>query len=149
MVVDTVYHVVPIGKRRGIYGGIRGKLIKDLNAEILVTRWDSAGFYQPRTQARSELFLNTRWLRRFPSGNFGLKLAGIHEYRGDVRFPTADGFRTTASSNVFSALVEIRILRGVASYQVRNVFGETYQIFPDFFMPRSIGVYGLRWEFWN
>ena len=63
--------------------------------------------------------------------------------------PTADGFRATEASNVVSALVEIRILRGVASYQVRNVFGENYQQFPDFFMPRSIGIYGLRWEFWN
>ena len=148
-VIDTVYHVVPIGKRRGLYGGIRGKLIKDLNAEVLITRWDTAGFYQPRYQARSELYLNTRWLSRFPSGSFGLKLAAIHEYRGVVRFPTTEGFNTTTSSNVFSGLVEIRILRGVASYQVRNVFGEIYQQFPDFIMPRSVGVYGLRWEFWN
>ena len=80
---------------------------------------------------------------------FGLKLAAVHDYRGVVRFPLAEGFATTRASNVFSALVEIRILRGVATYQVRNIFGQTYQIFPDFFMPRSVGVYGLRWEFWN
>jgi hypothetical protein len=98
---------------------------------------------------RSELNLNTRWLSRFPGGSFGLKLAAIHEYRGEVRFPTASGFNVTTSSNIVSGLIEIRILRGVASYQVRNVFGENYQIFPDFFMPRSVGVYGLRWEFWN
>ena len=48
-----------------------------------------------------------------------------------------------------SALVEIRILKGVASYQVRNVFGKNFQIFPDFYMHRSVGVYGIRWEFWN
>jgi hypothetical protein len=66
-----------------------------------------------------------------------------------VRFPTVDGFNATASSNVVSGLIEIRILRGVASYQVRNVFGQIYQNFPDFIMPRSIGIYGLRWEFWN
>jgi hypothetical protein len=148
-VIDTVYHIRPIGKRSGIYGGIRGKLFKDLNADILATHWDSAGFYQPQTQVRSEVFLNTRWMSRFPSGSFGLKLAAIHDYRGVVRFPTADGYKTTASSNIVSALVEIRILRGVASYQVRNVFGKNYQQFPDFFMPRSIGIYGLRWEFWN
>jgi hypothetical protein len=148
-VIDTVYHVQPIGKRKGIYGGIRGKLFKDLNAEVALTRWDSAGFYQPRFQSRSELNLNTRWLSKFPSGSFGLKLAAIHEYRGVVRFPTVDGFNATASSNVVSGLIEIRILRGVASYQVRNVFGQIYQNFPDFIMPRSIGIYGLRWEFWN
>jgi len=148
-VIDTVYHVQPTGKRQGIYGGIRGKLFKDLNAEVIATRWDSAAFYEPKLQTRSELNLNTRWLSRFPSGSFGLKLAAIHEYRGIVKFPTAGGFNATASSNVVSAMVEIRILKGVASYQVRNMFGKNYQIFPDFFMPRSIGIYGLRWEFWN
>ena len=147
--IDTVYHLVAMGKRKGFYGGIRGKLFKDLNADVIATKWDTAGFYQPKIQTRSELFLNTRWLSRFPSGSFGLKLSAIHEYRGAVRFPVADGARGTASSHVFSGLIEIRILRGVASYQVRNVFGEIYQQFPDFIMPRSIGVYGLRWEFWN
>jgi len=147
--IDTIYHVVAMGKRKGIYGGIRGKLFKDLNAEVLATKWDTAGFYQPKTQVRSELFLNTRWLSKFPSGSFGLKLSATHEYRGAVRFPVGDGLKGTASSQVFSGLIEIRILRGVASYQVRNVFGEIYQQFPDFVMPRSIGIYGLRWEFWN
>lgn len=147
--IDTVYHVKAVGKRKGLYGGIRGRLYKDLNAEVIGTRWDSAGFYQPRFQSRAELFLNTRWLSRFPSGSFGLKLSAIHEYRGAVRFPTADGFSETESSNVVSGLVEIRILRGVASYQVRNVFGEIYRQIPGFVMPRSVGIYGLRWEFWN
>jgi hypothetical protein len=148
-VVDTVYRYREIGKRQGIYAGIRGRLYKDINIDVLATRWDSAGFYQPRTQSRSEINLNTRWLRRFPSGSFGLKLAAIHDYRGVVRFPLADGFEFTSANNVFSALVEIRILRGVATYQVRNIFGQAYQNFPGFFMPRSLGVYGLRWEFWN
>lgn len=148
-VVDTVYRYREIGKRQGLYAGVRGRLYKDINIDILGTRWDSAGFYQPRFQSRSELNLNTRWMKRFPSGSFGLKLAAIHEYRGVVRFPLTEGFAFTRASNVFSALVEIRILRGVATYQVRNIFGQQYQIFPDFFMPRSLGIYGLRWEFWN
>lgn len=148
-VVDTVYHYRAIGKRQGLYAGIRGRVYKDINIDVVGTRWDSAGYYQPRFQSRSELNLDTRWMKRFPSGSFGLKLAAIHEHRGVVRFPLAEGFATTRASNVFSALVEIRILRGVATYQVRNIFGQQYQIFPDFFMPRSLGIYGLRWEFWN
>jgi hypothetical protein len=148
-VIDTAYEVRAIGKRSGVYGGLRGKLYKDLNVDIIATHWDSAGFYQPRNQARAEVFLDTRWLRRFPSGTFGLKVAAIHEYRDDVRFPTAGGFRTTDASNITSALVEIRILRGVATYQARNVFARTWQIYPDFFMHRTINIYGLRWEFWN
>jgi hypothetical protein len=147
--IDTVYKPISVGKRSGVYGGVRGKLYKDLNIDVVATHWDSAGYYQPRTQTRSELFLDTRWRKRFPSGSFGLKLAAIHEYRGDVRFPTAEGFVTTNSSNVLSALVEIRILRGVATYQVRNILAENYQVFPGFFMHRALNIYGLRWEFWN
>ena len=148
-VVDSAYQVRNVGRRRGVYAGLRGKVFKDVNFEVLGTRWDSAGYYQPKYQSRAEVFLDTRWLSRFPSGSFGLKLAAIHEYRDVVRFPSSDGDRFTAASNIASALVEIRILRGVATYQVRNIFGKNYQIFPDFYMPRSLGVYGLRWEFWN
>ena len=147
--IDSAYQTRAVGKRSGVYGGIRGQLYKDLNIDVVATRWDSAGFYQPRFQSRSELNLNTRWLRKFPSGTFGLKLAAIHEYRNEVRFPTADGFRETQPSNITSALVEIRILRGVASYQARNVFAKNWQIFPGFFMHRTINIYGIRWEFWN
>jgi hypothetical protein len=148
-IIDSAYQFRSAGKRSGLYGGIRGKLYRDLNIDVIATRWDSAGFYQPRDQVRAELFLNTRWLRRFPSGTFGLKIAAIHEYRGDVRFPIADGFRTAAASNITTGLIEIRILRGVATYQARNVFARTWQIVPDFYMHRTINIYGLRWEFWN
>ena len=148
-VIDTVYKPISVGKRSGFYGGIRGRLYKDLNIDVVATRWDSAGYYQPETQTRSELFLDTRWRKRFPSGSFGLKLAAIHEHRGEVRFPTAEGFAITKSNNVLSALVEIRILRGVATYQVRNILAQNYEVFPGFFMHRALNIYGLRWEFWN
>jgi hypothetical protein len=147
--IDTAYQVRAVGKRSGLYAGVRGKLYKDLNIDVVGMRWDSAGFYQPRYQARGELFVDTRWLRKFPSGTFGLKLAAIHEYRDDVRFPVAGGFRTARASNITSGLVEIRILRGVATYQARNIFARDWQIYPGFFMHRTINIYGLRWEFWN
>ena len=147
--VDTAYQAVPIGKRQGMYAGLRGTLFKDVNVDIVGTRWDSAGYYQPRYQARSEVNITTRWMSRFPSGNFGLKIAFIHEYRDRVNFPTPSGLRTTRASGIMNGLVEIRILRGVASYQIRNIAGENYQMFPDFFMHRTINLYGIRWEFWN
>jgi hypothetical protein len=124
-------------------------LYKDLNVDVFGTRWDSAGFYQPKYQTRSEVNLNTRWLKKFPSGNFGLKVAASYEYRGDVRFPTATGIRTTGTSGIASGLLEIRILSGVATYQIRNSFGSIYQMVPGFIMPRTLSIYGLRWEFSN
>jgi hypothetical protein len=148
-VVDSAYTMTYVGRRKGLYAGIRGTLYKDVNIEVLATRWDSAGAYQPRYQTRSEINLDTRWLSRFPSGSFGLKVAAIHDYRGEVIFPTSSGSRVTASSGIATGLLEIRILRGVASYQVSNPFGKQYQIVPDFYMHRSVGIYGIRWEFWN
>lgn len=148
-VFDTAYSPVYAGRRKGLYAGLRGNVYKAINVDIVGTKWDSAGVYQPQYQARSEVNLVTRWLSRFPSGSFGLKVAFIHEYRGEVLFPTATGNRTTTTSGVMNGLLEIRILRGVLSYQIRNIAGSQYQIVPDFFMPRAIGIYGLRWDFWN
>lgn len=149
VIFDTAYVARSIGRRNGYYAALRGPLYKDINVDVQGTMWDSAGFYQPRYQARSEINLITSWLSRFPSGNLGLKLAVVHDYRGAVVFPTSRGSRSTAASGIVSAQVEIRILRGVATYQVRNLFDNQYQIVPDFFMPRPISYYGLRWEFWN
>ncbi len=148
-VFDSAYVSRISGRRTGAYVGLRGKIYKDLGTDIVATRWDSADAYSPRYQARSELNLDTRWLSRFPSGNFGLRVSAVHEYRDEISFPVADGVRTTALSNVFSGLIEIRILRGIISYQVRNMAGNLYQIIPDFYMPRAVSIYGVRWEFWN
>ena len=45
------------------------------------------------------------------------------DYRTGVAFPVSTGVRKTGASSILSALVEIRILRGVATYQVRNMVG--------------------------
>ena len=81
--------------------------------------------------------------------NLGIKVAFVHEYRGSIVFPTSTGSRATNSSGIMSAQLEIRILRGVATYQVRNMLGDQYQVIPDFYMPRAVSLYGIRWEFWN
>lgn len=149
VVFDTAYVARSEGRRNGYYAALRGPLYKDINVDVQGTMWDSAGFYQPRYQARSEVNLITSWLSRFPSGNLGLKVAVVHDYRSSVVFPTSTGARAMNASGVASAQLEIRILRGVATYQVRNIFGDFYQIIPDFYMPRAISLYGIRWEFWN
>lgn len=148
-VLDTAYVFDRVGKRAGVYLGVRGSVYKDLGVDIVAMRWDAADSYQPHQQVRSELSLVTNWISRFPGGNFGLKALMLNEYRGRVAFPVAGGTRTAAASSVFSALVEIRIMRATISYQVRNIAGEVYQIVPDFFMPRGLNIYGVRWEFRN
>ena len=61
----------------------------------------------------------------------------------------AAGDIETGVSKTLSAILEIRILRAVISYQQRNVMGYQYQIVPSFEMPRVLAIYGVRWEFWN
>ena len=149
IVFDTAYVARSEGRRNGYYAALRGPVYKDVNVDVQGTLWDSGGFYQPRYQSRSEINLITSWTSRFPSGNLGLKIAVVHDYRSSVVFPTSTGSRSTGASGIVSAQVEVRILRGVATYQVRNMFGDLYQIIPDFYMPRAISLYGIRWEFWN
>ncbi|HVD60025.1 MAG TPA: TonB-dependent receptor [Gemmatimonadaceae bacterium] len=147
--IDTAYIAQPAGRRTGTYVGVRGPVYKSLNADIIATQWAIADEYRPKYQVRAELNVNTRWLSRFPSGNFGVNAALVSDYRSSVRFPTATGDRIAESSTVFSGLLEIRILKAVISYQVRNLAGLTYQIIPDFYMPRVINLYGVRWDFVN
>jgi hypothetical protein len=147
--IDTAYVEEAAGRRSGFYVGARGTIIGALGMDVVVTQWGSADAYRPKYQARSELNLTSRWLSRFPSGNFGIHAAAIHDYRSEVNFPVAGGARTTASSNVFSGVLEIRIMRAVISYQIRNLAGELHQIVPDFYMPRALNLYGVRWEFVN
>ena len=146
---DTAYIAQAAGRRSGTYFGVRGKIYRAINADIIATQWAAADAYRPHYQVKSELNLATRWLSRFPSGNFGIRAAMMHDYRSEARFPTADGDRQTGSSNVFSALLEIRILRAVVSYQIRNMTNEIYQLVPDFYMHRVINLYGVRWDFVN
>jgi len=146
---DTAYVARAFGTRRGEYVALRGRIYQDLGVDLLATRWEDAGPYRPEYQTRSEVNLITSWLSRFPSGNFGLKAVFVFDHRSPVEFPLANGSRIAVSSGIASALLEIRIMRGVISYQVRNLVGRNHQIVPDFFMPRAINIYGVRWEFWN
>jgi hypothetical protein len=149
-VFDTAYVTTSVGLKSGGYVAIRGPIYKAIGVDIIATKWGSSDAYRPLRHARSEINLVTRWLSRFPSGNFGIHAAMVHEYRGLTQFPVKDGFvRTTEASNVFSGLLEIRILRGIITYQVRNLTAKVHQIVPDFYMHRTVNLYGVRWEFWN
>ena len=105
--------------------------------------------YQPQFQSRSEINFTSSFLRRFPRGDFELHAAGIYEYRGHTVFPLAAGDVQTGTAKTLSALLEIRILRAVVSYQQRNILGYPYEVVPGFEMPRVLAIYGVRWDFWN
>lgn len=153
-VFDTGYVAVYEGRQTGSFATVRGRVYKALQADAYAVRWDKAGFYRPRDQARSELFIRTDWRSRFPSGNFGFLLSAMHEYRGTTFFPVLrEGGDLAAQvappSRVLSFLLEIRIVSATVSVQLHNALGAQYQQVPGYEMPRPTSVYGVRWEFAN
>ena len=157
---DTSRTFAPVldGTATGVTAAIRGTLYKAVKANISAIRWsDTAGFYRPRYEARSEIYIQTNWLSRFPSGNFGFLYSLVHEYRSNTHMPAfreVGGVMTVGDTAVsgyrtLSSLLEIRILSAVAFWQFRNIIGERYSNVPGYLLPRQTQFYGVRWEFWN
>jgi hypothetical protein len=125
--------------------------------DVWGVRWDAPGYYRPQMQARSELYLDTKWLRRFPSGNFGFLGSIALEYRRWVPFPTLGSGESLASaiqvapfSYTLFSRVEVRILDAVIFFHAHNGMNPLrYVLVPGFQLPPQRFVYGVRWEFWN
>ncbi|GLC27293.1 hypothetical protein [Roseisolibacter agri] len=135
---------------------LRGRVYKDIVLDVHGTAWDAGGAYRPQYQTRAEVRLETNWLRRFPTGNFGLVLAITDEYRSRTLFPVrSDSSATgvaelfTSASNTLGALLEIRIQQATVSYQIRNALNREYELVPGIRMPRPLSFYGVRWYFFN
>ena len=148
---DTTFAATPSATATGVSAAIRGRLWGPFYANVFGIRWsDSAGLYRPQYQTRSELYVSTNLIERFPSGNFGLLGSIVHEYRSATRFPIATGgLDRTGGYRTYSTLLEIRIADAVISWQFRNFLGERYSQVPGFSAPRQTNFYGVRWQFWN
>jgi hypothetical protein len=129
----------------------RGRIFKAVHADAWAVAWsDSVGLYRPRYQTRTELYIQTNLLDKFPRGNFGLLTSLAHEYRSSSRFPVGpDSVRTAQGYRLLSFKLEIRVQTAVVSYQFRNLLQEKYAQVPGFNMPRQTQFYGVRWDFWN
>jgi len=150
-VFDTTFVATSDGSATALTASIRGPLWGPFSTDLSAVRWnDSSGFYRPRYQTRSELSLQTNLIRRFPTGDFGLKASIVHEYRSGVRFPSSTtGVITTPGYRIYSTLVEIRILSATVTWQFRNFLGEQYLQVPYYLMPRQTNIYGVRWQFFD
>jgi hypothetical protein len=135
----------------GKTASIRGRLWKAVNIDAWAVAWsDSTGFYRPQYQTRTELYIQTNLLDKFPRGNFGLLTSLSHEYRSSARFPvSADSVAIAPGYRVLAFKLEIRVQTAVVSYQFRNLLQEKYAMVPGFNMPRQTQFYGVRWDFWN
>ena len=157
---DTIYVAPPIvydtllqsdsrERSTGLIASLRGPVWKGIGVDAYITRWDRERPYQPRYISRSELNFASDFLRRFPRGELSVRAAAIFESRGTVVFPLEAEDTDAAGSKVLSALLEVRIMRAVVSYQQRNILSYPYTQVPGFMMPRVLAIYGVRWEFWN
>ncbi|MGZ8415176.1 MAG: hypothetical protein ACXW05_20800, partial [Gemmatirosa sp.] len=143
------------GRAAGTIATARGRVYKDIFLDVHGLAWDAEGAYRPQYQTRAEVRLETNWLRRFKTGNFGLVLAITDEYRSRTLFPVSNAardsveFRYAPAANTLGALLEIRIQQATISYQIRNVLDRDYQYVPGITMPRPLSFYGARWYFFN
>jgi hypothetical protein len=141
----------------GIYGTINGKFYKDIGADVWGVRYSNNGYYRPQVQTREELYLDTKWLSRFPSGNFGFRGSIAHEFRQNVLFPTTttdETFDNNAPFAVFSHVlvgsIEVRIIDAVIFFHsIYGINPPIYEIVPGYAQPRQLLTYGVRWQFWN
>jgi hypothetical protein len=153
---DTLFLPTSIGRLSARTASIRGPMRGGFAVDAWIEQWSPLSFYIPEYQGRSEISYANNFIRRFPRGDFELRLATIYEYRSHVDFPIQDagggasvGQVRTEVAKTISALLEIRIMRAVISYQQRNILAYQYPIVPGFEMPRVLAIYGVRWDFWN
>ncbi|MEX2152864.1 MAG: Plug domain-containing protein [Gemmatimonadaceae bacterium] len=136
-------------KLDGVFVTVRGRLWKALYADAQAIQWSDSGWYRPQYQARSELYVSTSMLERFPNGNFHFLVSAVHEYRSTSYWPDAAGPQRITGYRTISTLLQFRILQAEVFWNFRNVLGERYEHVPGYRLPRLSNVYGVRWEFWN
>ena len=135
---------------RGAFATIQGTVWGPLQVDLLGEAWEDEGHpYRPRYTTRSDVYIRSNFLGRFPSGNFGLYALLRHDYRSTNYFPQADGLERVAGSRILTGLLEVRILDATLTYQFRNLLGTRFHLVPDYQMPRQTQYYGVRWTFWN
>ena len=154
---DTSYTAVREDAVTGVFGSARGKFYKDLGVDIFGVRWNRSGFYRPQTQTREELYIETDWISRFPSGDFGFLGSVAHEYRQTTYFPSASiipgqpaNLASAFFSHVLTTRIEVRIQNAVLFWNATfGISPQVYEYVPGMLQPRQRQLYGVRWQFWN
>jgi len=152
-IYDTAFVPVAIGRQTGSTIGLRGPLGHGFSVDGWLAHWKQYTPYTPKYEANGRVRFFTEWLSRFPNGNFSFLFEPSFDYRTEAAFPEAGGVRLTNPfynpATSYSLLVELRILRGVITYQRRNITAELYDQVPGYIMPRPLNFYGVRWYFFD
>jgi hypothetical protein len=154
---DSSFRSATARAATGVFGTIHGKVYGDIGVNVWGVRWNAPGYYRPQYQTREEIYLDTRWLSRFPSGNFGFLASAAHEYRGGVMFPTTGSTEAVGGSPKVASYthslvtrIELRILDATIFFNsTYGLMPPAYEQVPGFIRPRQAITYGVRWQFWN
>jgi hypothetical protein len=135
---------------QGVFATVRGRVWKSVYADAQAVQWsDTGSLYRPKYQTRTELYVSTSLLDKFPTGNFHLLASAVHEYRSSMLWPESSGVVRVKGYRTISTLLQVRILTAEVFWTFRNVMRERYSQIPGYPLPRGTNIYGVRWEFWN
>ena len=147
---DSGYRMVPDAAATGMFVTARGRFWKDVGFDATGVRWTESRGFRPEFQAHTQLFIDTDWLSRFPSGNLNIRFALTHDYRTQAPFVLDKGVVVQSSQyRLVGFQLEIRLMQATLSYQFRNFLNETYSQVPGFRNSRPAQFYGVRWNFFN
>ncbi len=150
IIFDSTFVPHDEGRTTALFGGVRGRVWRAVHADIFAFRWERQGSYRPRMQVRSEVYVRTRWLTKFPSGHFGALISVRHDYRDGISFQRSIGPLVALSSHELSSLLEIRLVDAVLFWRQRYTIGQrATELVPGYSLPRQTTLYGVRWDFWN
>ncbi|MBC7791843.1 MAG: hypothetical protein H7Z74_18000 [Anaerolineae bacterium] len=152
IVYDTAYGpAFDTDRTRGIFGTARGRVFKAVHVDAFLVNWSKSGVYRPQLHSRSDVYIKTNWLSRFPSGNFGFLGSAGYETRSRAIFPRRDGgFDVSSLYRAINAQLEIRIVNATVFFrQTTQVLPVRPDLVPGFLLRRQTAIYGVRWQFWN
>jgi len=152
IVYDSAYGpAFDINRPKGIFGTARGRVFKAVHVDAFLVNWSEPGAYRPQIQSRSDVYIKTNWIGRFPSGNFGFLGSVGYESRSRAIFPRTDGgFDVSSLYRAVNAQLEIRIVNATVFFrQTTQIRPVRPDLVPGFVLRRQTAIYGLRWQFWN
>lgn len=149
IILDQRYPAVIDGRATAFTGTIVGPVWRGVTTHVHAVQWDAAGLYRPRRQVRAEVAFQPDMRRRFPSGNFDVRLGGTFEYRDRTAFPLDDRVVRAGVAGVAALFLELRLRDAIISWQLRNPTATAFAHVPGLIGYGPINVYGVRWTFWN
>ena len=133
-----------------------------LSARIAPVRWLTLqGWYSdprtgsadgiPPTHSLTTATIRSKFLRKFPSGIFDLKLQlGMEAWgRGTIGRDASGAAITLRGATFFKSLVEIQLQSFTIYWDRTNLSGTDLSYVPGFTLPSFGSNFGVRWEFLN